>query len=341
MPKPTVSEAFDSAFDTAATDTNAAAALESPATTAAPSSSEGTHEAAQPSSEAPVETAPAAAEGESTPDDGEPDALSISPEELAKIKADPALSKMYRGMNKSFTQKSMGLAQERQLLEALKNPQSREATFRALATTLGYNIAQQAAPETPKEVKQQVDVGLQKLTENLSKSFEPNTAKALAEALRPSVTDIVTEAVAAQLNSRVAPLEEATGSLAQQAWAAQAEAEVKTFWATRTHTPALEAKMTELANQFQPVGDNFNRQQYLEYLYRIASGDAKTTAVAKELGERVAKAASTQEPRAGSTAPRVASTAAARPNSFGHKDIDRIFDQRLDEAFAEASRGAR
>lgn len=263
---------------------------------------------------------------QSESNDDEPDALSVSPEELAQIKANPALAKLYRGMNKSYTQKTMSLAQERQLLDALRNPESRKEAAKLIATAAGLNIAEEIAQvksPTQTQTEQIVDSHLAEL----NKLFTPE----VSAAFKPILEKIAIDSAKAVLEQEVTPIRNATAALTQQAFKEQTEAEVRAFKAAHNGeiTPQIEAEMAKLFTKLPP-SDEVEPGEYMEMLYRIVKADTKKTDAVKEVTTRMAKAAASQEPKNAVQPSRVSAT--DKPKSMD-------FNERFDSAFEEAKQG--
>lgn len=344
MPKD-VGAAFEAAFDDAAKSSITPATSNPELSTSSP-------EPPPPSQEAEPETEPETAEEEPTTEtDGDDDAengLSVSADEYAEIQKNPALKKLYKGMNKAFTQKTMALAAERQsqqnelnLLAGLKDPGTRDATFAAIAAALGKNVAQSVPVDaTAAKVEAAVDKRLQGLEQTfIANGFDPKVAEALAKSMGPAMTSMAKEELKSIIEAEVGPIKEATGHLAAQAFQAQSDAEIKQFWAAHPgeYSQDVENKMAILTAKF-PASEAVEAQEYLEFLYRAAKPDKTVKQATKEVAERMKKAAATAEPKSGIQQSRVSSAPKDAPSNFGRRDLDKIFSDRFDDAWKNPGR---
>ncbi len=312
MAKETLNNAIDNALDSQIESESAAAPETTTETveTAAPETPEG---------EEVTPEQPAQAQA----DDDDDDSLSVSAEELAQIKANPALAKLYKSMNKNYTQKSMSLAQERQLIDALRNPDTRQDAVRVIATMAGYELAERRKEEPKTTASEVVD---QTITE-LNSVFTPE----ISAALKPVLENIARNTAKSVLEKEVGPLQEATTYLTADANRRQSEAEVKAFKSKYPNqiTPEIESKMAALFNELPP-SENVDAGKYLDYLYKIVRADVSKTAVTKEVTNRMTQAAARQEPKGNTQTARIKPTGEKRSMDF---------NARFDEAFGEAREG--
>ncbi len=284
MAKETLNNAIDNALDSQVESESAAAPETTTETveTAAPETPEG---------EEVTPEQPAQAQA----DDDDDDSLSVSAEELAQIKANPALAKLYKSMNKNYTQKSMSLAQERQLIDALRNPDTRQDAVRVIATMAGYELAERRKEEPKTTASEVVD---QTITE-LNSVFTPE----ISAALKPVLENIAR-------NTRIEPMT------------------VKAFKSKYPNqiTPEIESKMAALFNELPP-SENVDAGKYLDYLYKIVRADVSKTAVTKEVTNRMTQAAARQEPNGNTQTARIKPTGEKRSMDFNAR-----FDEAFGEA---------
>jgi hypothetical protein len=318
--------AVDKAIDTASSEIMSEATPADTGTTeaTAPAETE-TTEAETPATETPATDATAAEH------DDEPDTLSLSSEDIAKIKGNPELAKAYKLMNKNYTQKTMALAQERQLIDALRNPDTRAEAVRVIATLAGYKLADESPAAAAAAPKTANDLVVDETLKELNKVFDP----AVSLALKPVLENVAKNVAQSILEREVGPLREATGALTQQAWREQSAAEVKAFKAVHPDIDdAMENKMAALFPKLPPA-DDIRPSEYMEFLYRIVKGDVQKAAVAKEVTTRMAAAAAKVEPKGGTQANRVTPAAKGdgKPRSF-----DSAFDEAFREAYGESGR---
>lgn len=229
---------------------------------------------------------PVAAEPTPAPevdDDGE--ILSVSAEDLAAIKSDPRLALLYKGMVRSYTQKTMSAAEERRLIDHLKNPDTRIATIRAIAAAQGLQI-NDTPPPPPTPERKAVDA----VTERLSQVFDP----AVVDILRPAFEELVRTT----LEKEVAPLKATAQGLQMESQAQKAEAEVVSFRSRHGNevTPEIEKKMFELAQELPP-GQGVSPGKYMDHLFTIVKAQEQKTKVVKELTTRMTNAKADAEPR--------------------------------------------
>jgi hypothetical protein len=240
--------------------------------------------------------------------------LGLTPQELAEIKASPAMSKLYKSLNKGYTQKYQQIAADRQFLEQVRaNP---KAVLLAAAQNMGLKVIDPEEAGTQAHTEAVVDQTM----ESMVQLFGPDLAPAVEPVMRRMIQQIV--------DSQVAPLRQTQEALQQQSYQKQAEAYAGTFRARHSDlTPEVEAKMLEIGKTIYP-NEGITPDQYLETLYTIATASGQAQKVAKVAAERIKAAQSGAEPRRG-----------AAPVKTGGKQItkDMSLDQAFDLAWQQAS----
>jgi hypothetical protein len=298
-----LNDALDSAFD---------GAFEAPekAAESAPEAAGGAQEAGEaPEAKEDEKTAP-----EGKEDDEDDPVLGLTPQELAEIKSSPALSKLYKSLNKGYTQKYQQIAADRQFLEQVRaNP---KAVLLAAAQNMGLKVLDPQEVGTQANTEAVVDETMQSMVQ----LFGPDLAPAVEPVMRRMIQNIV--------DSQVAPLRQTQEALQQQSFEKQAQAYAGTFRARHADlTPEVEAKMIEIGNTIYP-NEGISPDQYLEVLYTIATAGGQAQKVAKVAAERIKAAQSSAEPRRG-----------AAPVKTGGSKVrkDMSLDEAFDAAWAEAS----
>jgi hypothetical protein len=246
----------------------------------------------------------------------------LTPEEIAQIKADPALRKVYAGLMKSYTPKMQEIAEAKKLLDALHNPETKRQAVEALARTVGVEIVPSDAPQ-----KEQAS----KVADDISDEWSKVVGPEAAQMLRPLIEKTALAAVQGTLQ----PLQQASELYQQDARMRQADAQTTQFKAFAKDkgwnlTPEVEQKMVQLGQQFRPANQIESVQdgvEYLKRLYHVATADTIESDTEKRILERMNKAAQTAEPTRG-----IPSTGREkRSNITANMDLN----QALDVAFAE------
>lgn len=259
-------------------------------------STETTDESSSASSEQPTEEAsePDTSTSETAADTAEADqseeseSLLVTPDELKAIKADPTLSKLYRSLNKGFTENSQKRAAEvtaareaMQLVEALKN--NPQETLQYLAQAARVNLGGPSMPPDA-DVQEQMtqlfgaDVGA-KVADVVQKLVDARTS-GLKTTVETTVKEIKTGASLEALRSFRASHPDLSEVIA--------------------HRPdgspiTVEQRMTELTQEIEFKGV-VDAQTYLNRLYKIAKSDVdakvQTAKLAQKLATRTDKSAS-------------------------------------------------
>lgn len=260
-------------------------------------------------------------------DDDDTDSLSLSAEELAFIKADPKLRKAHKLMNKAFTEKSMALAQDKQLIDALRNSETRAEAAKFIAMAAGLKLAEEAPQQAKTPTQSQVDQMVDEFEQELNTVFDP----AITKLIKPMFEKQMARTAKQIMEQEINPLRNATATLTAEAQKAQSEAEVKAFRAAHPGeiTPAVEARMYELFQEMPPTKDA-DPVKYMDRLYAIYKYETGQDNAVKEVTTRMRKAVTSQEPRVSVQPSRVAST--TKPTSMD-------YNKRFDEAWEDAREG--
>ena len=247
-------------------------------------STEPTDESSSESAEQPTEevsapeasTQPPAEEDEDEPKKG---SLLVTPEELKRIKADPALSKLHRSLNKGFTEKTQALAAQRkeadqalQLFTALRNDP--KGTLEVLNRFAGVQSGAPAGPDADVQAEMNAlfgdDIG-PKVAQVVQRLVDARTS-GLSKTVESTVNDIK---VSSSLDA-LRTFRESHPDLGEVI-AHDADGNPVT----------VEARMVELTNELefkQPV----DPQTYLARLYRMAKADVDAKTQTAKLAAKIA-----------------------------------------------------
>lgn len=242
----------------------------------------------------PPEPAAAAPEPAAEEETGDVLLDKLTPDEIAAIKSDPKLRKVYAGLMKSYTPKMQDIAEKQKLWDALNNPDTRRQATEALARAAGFQIAPE--PVQGQDKAEQVADGI---SEEWSKVVGPEAA----QLLRPLIEKTALMAVQGTLG----PLQQSTQALQMDAKSRQAEAQVSQFRTLATEkkwnvTPQVEAKMAQLGQQLlpaKPIETVSDGVKHLEMLYRLASSDTAEADMERRILDRMKSAAQSAEPGRG------------------------------------------
>ena len=250
-------------------------------------STETTDELSSASSEQPTEeasesdTSSTEADADAEADQsGESESLLVTPDELKAIKQDPTLSKLYRSLNKGFTENSQKRAAEvssareaLQLVEALKN--NPQETLQYLAQAAKVHLGgSQAAPDS--DVQEQMtqlfgaDVGA-KVADVVQKLVDARTS-GLKTTVESTVKEIKTGASLEALRN----FRESHPDLGE----------------VIAHRPdgspvTVEQRMTELTQEIDFKG-SVDAQTYLNRLYRFAKADVDAKIQSARIAQKFA-----------------------------------------------------
>lgn len=238
----------------------------------------------------------------------------LTADELAEVKANPALAKLYKQLNRSYTQGRQESADGVRLLKALNyNP---KAAIIEMAKRVGLNVQDTAAAgaESPGMVK-------------IKAALEDSLGADLAGKLMPAFQELAAQVVAD--NTKV--LSEKIDSQAAESALNESQAVVDAFNAENPDAKKLEPRMLLLSSKILP-GEGMTEGEYLRYLYRLAKMEGEDGDRTKEAVERIQKSARTATtPRPGVPSNRVAKKA---PEGVQGKSLVR-------EAVRAAMRGER
>lgn len=237
-------------------------------------------------------------------DDGDELAAAFTQDEIAAIKADPKLRKVYKSVTKAFTQKTQALSEQRRFYEYFeKNPAQALKWF---AEHHGFGLV---------EPPRQEDV----ITQTLSQAVGPDQAKVLA----PLMQDI-TKAIVAQ---EVEPIRRTQQQQMAESAYAQAESAMKAFEAEHPDWKDLEDDMMAVAKKVVP-SSQITETEWLGMLYNLASSKRDISKQAKAAVSRMTKSAA-------------AAAEATAPVSGSRVALSSAKVSNVREAFELAKRGQR
>ena len=218
----------------------------------------------------------------------------LTPDQIAEVKADPRLRALYKGLMNSYTPKMQELAEQRKLWEALNNDGTRKQAVEALARAVGLQIQPTDAPQ-----REQAAAVADGISEEWSKVVGPEAATLL----RP----LIEKTALAAVQGTLAPVQQAADYVYQDARARQAEAQVTQFrslakekgWELNAETEAKMAQLGQRMRPSKPIETVEEGVEYMQALYKAASGDDIEARVEKRILERMNKAAQSAEPARG------------------------------------------
>ncbi len=266
-------------------------------------------------------------EPEEQPEDLTPDLIeSLTDEDRAAIKANPAMAKLERSLLRAYAQKTMRLAAYNRIIKGLEdNP---DETLAQLAAGRGLTVTKPAAAA---EVSA-VDKARVAAREEVVRLFGAEHADA--------VLGLIEQVAAIKTEAAVEPLKRAAMSLGQHQQAADIAAATSTFM--REHrqeiTSEVERGMVslgqELLSKGMGPGPETNRDAYMEMLLEVTlarQGKSKTTT---RLAERTKRNLEEAEPQHGA-----GSRAAVKSKSKvdDAKDLKTALRIAANEAWAELS----
>jgi hypothetical protein len=267
--------------------------------------------------ETKTEPAPAdAPEPEPEVEDAAEAALSLTPEELAEIKSNPATAKLYKSLMRASTSKFQEISANKRVLQAMRdNPR---AVIEAAAKNMGLVVSEAKDPATETRQAEVVD----DVMADMINLFGPELA--------PTVRPVMEKLVKALVDKEVAPLREQQASDKKTAQENQAKAHAQTFRAKHADlSPEVEAKMMEIGKSVFPA-DGTDPGAYLDMLYTLATAGNTARETAKVAVDRIKAAKVASEPRrGGSPAP------AKAPIVTADMSLDEAFDAAWAAAKAE------
>jgi hypothetical protein len=252
----------------------------------------------------------------------------LTPDELAAVKQDPKLRKIYSGLMKSYTPKMQALAEQQKLWDALNNPETRKAAAEALARSVGLEIKPTDQPQRDKAAE---------VADNISEEWSKVVGPEAALQLRP----LIEKTALAAVQGTIRPAIEAAEFVHKDAANRQAEAQTSQFRTLAKEkgwdlTPEIESKMVQLGLKYRPadpiktVGEGVD---FMKNLYRMATADTAESDMEKRILERMQKAAQTAEPGRG-----IPATGREKRTNIT-KEMD--LNQAMDVAFEEEVPGLR
>ena len=268
-----------------------------------PTESSDSESAEQPQEEAsaPETSEEDVADSEEEEADEESDSLLVTPDELKAIKADPTLSKLYRSLNKGFTE----------------NSQKRAAQVKEAEQALQFVAAIRSDPKGMIEMlarEAQVQLGTQKVP-------DADVHQQMTELFGEEVGAKVASAVQRLIDERTSGLKQTVESTVKDI---KAGAGVEATKAFRDAHPDLneviahdssgqpitvEQKMLQLMSEFDVKG-TVDSHTYLNRFYKMAKAEVdskvQTARVAAKLGAKLEKAASVSKSPGSPAAAKVA-----------------------------------
>ena len=218
----------------------------------------------------------------------------LTPDEIAAIKSDPKLRKVYAGLMRSYTPKMQEIAEKQRLWDALNNPDTRRQATEALARAAGFQIAPE--PVQGQDKAEQVADGI---SEEWSKVVGPEAA----QLLRPLIEKTALMAVQGTL----APLQADVEAGRMESRGRQAEAQISTFKADAEKrgikiTPQIEQRMAQLGLKHRPSEPFKTTEEGVEFLENmriLAMKDTLEADIEKRILDRMKIAAQSAEPGRG------------------------------------------
>ncbi len=225
-----------------------------------------------------------AAEGEPGPTD-ETDLLdTVTPEQLAAIKANPQLRPLYRSLMKAVTHKFQQAGQALKVTEAFRRDPV--GVVRALAQSIGATLQEPGArpsDHAPDEAS----------------SAAAEIEQLFGAEAGPQVRSVLDRYIDSRAKAIAAPLGAQLGAVTQQAEMHRMTGEEQAFRHRKgsSLTPEIEKTVLELgtSGQFVP-GPNQTPAQWLDALFALAQARHANRAASKRLGDRVARNYRDREP---------------------------------------------
>lgn len=222
----------------------------------------------------------------------------LSPEELAAVKADPTLGKLYKSLLRGSTQKYQEIAADRKFLEAVR--EDPRGVIEMAAQQLGLQLVD---PQTQQAATQQ-----QAMVDTVMPRLEGLFGKEAAAALRPVFNDMISQAIKQEIQPLAAETQEFRAHQINE----QASSIANSFREKFDVTPDVEEQMMELTMSVQP-SPNATPEQFLEFLHTVVTAKQAPAAAAKEMAKRVQKARNSAEPVRGAAPSKPASENRVKP----------------------------
>lgn len=226
-------------------------------------------------------------ETEAGPSAEEPDTFdTLSAEEIAAIKADPALNKLRKSLMRGYSTKT---AEHNQLVQlGLAYKRDPQGVAKAIAESVGLTLAPAAAAAAPAAP---ADPGIE-----LEQLFGPQ--------IGPKVRAVFDKWAEARIGPRVAPLEQTLGQVTAQSEAARMYGEEQAFKARHKDiTPVVEKEIVALGQSGKIVPGNMTPSEYLDTLYDVVmarrarqSAKGAAGAATKKLADKIAANRRDREP---------------------------------------------
>ncbi len=206
----------------------------------------------------------------------EPDVFdALSPDEIAAIKADPALNKLRKSLMRGYSSKT---AEHNQLVQlGLAYKRDPQGVAKAIAESVGLTLAPAAA--APAAAPSAADPGVE-----LEQLFGPQ--------IGPKVRAVFDKWAEARIGPRVAPLEQTLGQVTAQSEAARMYGEEQAFKARHKDiTPQVEKDIVALGQSGKIVPGNMTPAEYLDTLYDVVMARRQRQAAKGAAGEATRKLA--------------------------------------------------
>jgi hypothetical protein len=241
-------------------------------------------------------------------------ALTLTPEELAEIKANPATAKLYKSLMRASTAKFQEISADKRVLQAMRdNPR---AVIEAAARNMGLSVVDAKEPA----VEQRQEAVVDGVMDDMVNLFGPELA--------PTIRPVMERLVKSLVDKEVEPIRERHKTDIQEAQDRQSKAHAQTFRAKHPDlSPEVEAKIMTLGKSVFPA-EGTDPGAYLDMLYTLATAGNTARATAKVAAERIKTAQTTAEPRRGGA------KVTAAPASLITEDM--TLDQAFDAAWAQA-----
>lgn len=188
----------------------------------------------------------------------EPDVFdALTPEEIAAIKADPALNKLRKSLMRGYSAKT---SEHNHLVQlGLAYKRDPKAVAQAIADSIGMRLAEKeaAAGAAAAAAAPAADPGSE-----LEALFGPQ--------IGPKVRAVFDKWVEARISPRVAPLEQTVGKVTAESENARMFGEEQAFKARHKDvTPEIEKEIVQLGSSGKIVPGDMTPAEYLETLYEV------------------------------------------------------------------------
>jgi hypothetical protein len=230
------------------------------------------------------------------PETGPTEDALLTPEEVSKLSAGDR--KLYEKAQKNYTQKTQKLAAERKEWE-----ESRK-TFDSWKPLID---AFEANPEdTIQRIASERGLKLVKADAQDTQVIESKTAETMAElpaewqfltTVLNAFEQRIRQETLAEVRGELKPIKEAHDVALSNAVAAETESNLAAFTAKHPDWKKHEAKMTEMADKFQPAKP-MKDTEYLEILYKLVTADLKEADQTAAIVDKINKVVEKAEPAA-------------------------------------------